>query len=199
VVRPKAPRDDDLLEVLEPLPLLVDGLWMPPVHVAGERRVLDIGAELRATIEAVRDVIAETPSARSLPPWTQPHSAPARRATSFPASFARMVPLRPSRLEGLPAWWRDHARGERVEVASRLVLEEPRREPLGLWRIRASLRSPWRPRSIPVELWLWPRLNAWTKLVLEPHRDVHVGRRYFSSGQRVLDVLCSRLIRELDG
>jgi hypothetical protein len=35
-------------------------------------------------------------------------------------------------------------------------------------------------------------------LELEPKQHMRVGRRYFSSGQRVLDVLCSRLIRELD-
>ena len=71
-------------------------------------------------------------------------------------------------------------------------------EPLGLWRMDGSLRSPWRVRSIPVELSLWPRLGAWTKLALEPQRDVHVGRRYFSTGQRVLDAFCGRMIRELD-
>jgi len=47
-------------------------------------------------------------------------------------------------------------------------------------------------------LWLWPRLDVWTMLELEPKQHVRVGHRYFSSGQRVLDVLCSRLIRELD-
>jgi hypothetical protein len=35
-------------------------------------------------------------------------------------------------------------------------------------------------------------------LELEPTRDVRPGRRYFASGQRVLDLLCTRLIRELD-
>jgi hypothetical protein len=197
-VRLKAPQNDDLLEVLEQLPLLVGGVWVPPMHAARERRVVDVGAEVRATIEAVRAVIAETPSVRSLPPWScaRPY-VPALRATSFPSTFARMVALHPARLEALPAWWRDHKRGECVEIASRLLLEEPRQERLGLWRICGSLRSPWRMRSIPVELWLWPRLNAWTKLALEPHRDVHVGRRYFSTGQRVLDELCGRLINEL--
>lgn len=198
-MRLKAPQDDGLLEVLEPLPLLVDGVWVPPVHAAARHPVVDIGVQVRATIEAVRAVIAETPSVRSRPPWWYERPfAPALRATSFPATFARMVALHPSRLEALPAWWRGNARGECVEIASRLLLEEPRHERLGLWRICGSLRSPWRMRSIPVELWLWPRLGTWTKLALEPHRDVHVGRRYFSTGQRVLDVLCSRLIRELD-
>jgi hypothetical protein len=109
-----------------------------------------------------------------------------------------MVALHPARLDSLPAWWRRNARGERVDIASRLHLEEPHREPLGLWRMDGSLRSPWRLRSLAVELWMWPHLGEWTQLALEPQRDVHVGRRYFSNGQRTLDVLCSRLIRELD-
>jgi hypothetical protein len=109
-----------------------------------------------------------------------------------------MVALHPARLDSLPAWWRRRARGERVEIASRLRLEEPQPETLGSWRIGGSLRSPRRRRWIPIDLWLWPRLDVWTMLDLEPKQDVHAGRRYFSSGQRVLDELCSRLIRELD-
>jgi hypothetical protein len=109
-----------------------------------------------------------------------------------------MVALHPARLDSLPAWWHQHARGERAEIASRLLLEKPRPETLGAWLIGGSMRSPGRRRSIAIDLWLWPRLDVWTMLELEPKRDVHVGHRYFSSGQQVLDVLCSRLIRELD-
>jgi hypothetical protein len=47
-------------------------------------------------------------------------------------------------------------------------------------------------------LWLWPHLDAWTMLELDPKHDLRAGRRYFAQGQRVLDALCSRLIRELD-
>ena len=127
--------------------------------------------------------------------------ATARGDTSPDELYRRVQPhgrAHPARLEALPAWWHRHARGESVEFASRLRIEEPRYEPLGVWRMGGSLRSPWRLRSIPVELWLWPHLDAWTKLALEPQRDVHVGHRYFSAGQRVLDALCSRLMRELD-
>ena len=89
------------------------------------------------------------------------------------------------------------ARDERVEVAHRLFLERPRRDRADTWRMRGSLRSPWRPRSIPLELLLWPRFETWTKLSAEPQRGVHVGRRYFANGHQVLDALCAELIHEL--
>jgi hypothetical protein len=199
-VRPTSPHDDDPLQVLEPLPLLVDGVWMAPVNAPDERRgVVGVGAQVYATIEAVRGAVSETLIVRGLSPWCYERQLAATlRQTSYIAAFSRMVALHPARLEALPAWWNRYARGECVEIASRLRIEEPRYEPLGVWRMCGSLRSPWRLRSIPVELWLWPHLDAWTKLALEPQRDVHVGHRYFSAGQRVLDVLCSRLMRELD-
>ncbi|MCU1465007.1 MAG: hypothetical protein JWM72_935 [Actinomycetia bacterium] len=165
----------------------------------GERRVADVRAPVNATEEALYGATAENPSVGTLPPWNnEPRLAPTVHTTSFLGTFTRMVALAPARLDSLPDWWRQHARGERAEIASRLLLEEPRPEPLRLWRIGGSLRSPGRRRSIPIDLWLWPRLDAWTMLELAPKQDVHVGHRYFSSGQRVLDVLCSRLIRELD-
>ena len=143
--------------------------------------------------------LGENPSVRTLPPWNyEPAFTPALHQTSFLGAFTRMVALHPARLDSLPAWWRQHAHGERTAIASRLLLEEPRSEGPGLWRIAGSLRSPGRRRSIPIDLWLWPRLDVWTMLELEPKQPVRVGHRYFSSGQRVLDVLCGRLIRELD-
>ena len=59
------------------------------------------------------------------------------------------------------------------------------------------LRSPWLQRRIPVELLLWPRLGAWTKVCLEPQRRVRLGRRYFSNGHRAIDALTARLNTEL--
>jgi hypothetical protein len=109
-----------------------------------------------------------------------------------------MIALEPVRLGSLPGWWREQQRGGHVEIGSRLLLDEPRAELLGVWRISGSLRSAGSRRRIPVELSLWPHLDAWTMLELEPKHDVRAGRRYFSRGQRVLDVLCSRLIHELD-
>jgi hypothetical protein len=108
-----------------------------------------------------------------------------------------MIALDPTLLDVLPAWWRAHARDGRVEIARRLFIEQPQRGHADTWRMRGSLRSPWLARSIPVQLSLWPRLDAWTRLSLEPQRGVHVGRRYFRSGQRVLDTFCARLIDEL--
>ena len=77
------------------------------------------------------------------------------------------------------------------------MLEAPRRDPAGVWRVRGRLRNPTRTRWIPVELLLWPRLDAWTKLSVEPQRGVRVGRRYFANGHRALDMLCAELVRDL--
>jgi hypothetical protein len=141
----------------------------------------------------------ESQSVRTLPPWRyEPVRAPAGRRAGALGEFTRMFALEPARLGSLPAWWREQERDGYVEIGSRLLIGEPRAELLGVWRIGGSLRSPRGRRLIPVELWLWPHLDAWTMLELEPKRDVHPSRRYFSRGQRVLDVLCNRLIRELD-
>jgi hypothetical protein len=48
-----------------------------------------------------------------------------------------------------------------------------------------------------VELQLWPRLGAWTKVSMQPQRRVHVGRRYFRLGHWALDGLIERLEQEL--
>jgi hypothetical protein len=105
--------------------------------------------------------------------------------------------LHPSQLEHLGDWFETNAYDGEMRIVRRLVLRRPRIDRAGTWRMPGELRSPWRARSIPIELVLWPRLDAWTRLSLEPQRGVHVGRRYFRSGHRVLDVLCGRLIREL--
>jgi hypothetical protein len=59
------------------------------------------------------------------------------------------------------------------------------------------LGSPWLRRPIRVELQLWPRLGAWTKVSMQPQRRVRVGRRYFRLGHRTLDRLVERLEQEL--
>ena len=110
-----------------------------------------------------------------------------------------MIPLPGRGLEALGEWWRRRARNDRVEVGRRLMLEAPRRDPAGVWRVRGRLRNPTRTRWIPVELLLWPRLDAWTKLSVEPQRGVRVGRRYFANGHRALDALCGELVRDLPG
>jgi hypothetical protein len=105
-----------------------------------------------------------------------------------------MIALEPQRLDSLPQWWTHHARDGRVEITRRLSFEQPRSVTNGEWRARGRLRSPWLLRSIPVELVMWKHLDAWTRLMLEPQRSVHVGRRYFRRGHRVLDELTRQLL-----
>jgi hypothetical protein len=121
--------------------------------------------------------------------------APARSRT--PATFTRLTTLHPARLAGLPEWWRRQGRDARTQAARRLVLDTPECEGSGTWLMRGSLRSAWLGRRIPVELQLWPRFGAWTKVSLQPRRRVHVGWRYFRNGHRALDELAARLNSEL--
>ena len=158
-------------DVLEPLPVYEDGVPVPPTPIS------------------------------TLPPWSiadelRPRADPSLR---FSATFTRMTTLNPALLADLPNWWSRQADNARVRVSRRLLLEAPRFEPSGTWRLRGWLRSPWLRRWIPVELQLWPRLGAWTKLSLEPRRFVRPGHRYFNNGHRTLDDLTSRLTSELNG
>ena len=153
--------DDDLLQVLEPLPLLVDGVWVAPVLPAATTASSASEHRYTGPSRAVRGALAETLFVRGVSPWCYERQLAATlRQTSYLAAFSRMVALHPARLEALPAWWRRYARGERVDIASRLLLEEPRHESNGSWRVCGSFCIPWRPRSLPVELWLWPHLDA---------------------------------------
>jgi len=120
--------------------------------------------------------------------------APPRRSS---ATFTRLTTLHPALLARLPDWWCTRARDARVRATRRLDLEAPRRDPSGTWRMDGRLRSPWLGRPIGVELQLWPRLGEWTKVSMQPRRRVHVGRRYFRIGHRVLDSLTDRLDAEL--
>jgi hypothetical protein len=108
-----------------------------------------------------------------------------------------MIALRAGLLDYLPEWWRQRARNERVAIERRLFLEQPERSRTDTWRMSGSLRRPRHPRSIPFELLLWPRFDAWTKLSLEPQRGVRVGCRYFANGHHALDALSAELIRGL--
>jgi hypothetical protein len=123
-------------------------------------------------------------------------SAPSpQRQTS--ATFTRLTALHPALLARLPDWWCARARGARVRATRHLNLDAPQRERSGTWRMCGSLRSPWLRRNIDIELQLWPRLGAWTKVSLQPQRRVHIGRRYFRTGHRALDALTERLDEEL--
>lgn len=193
-MRANTPDDDQL----EALPVFVDGVEIAPEPTASDDVVYVPNAH--EVSEALRATIAEAPVVLALPPWSYAEgrpNPPAPHAATFLTGFSRMIPLPATSLDALGRWWRERARHDRVEVARRLVLEEPRRGQAGVWRISGRLRSPARARWIPVELLLWPRFDLWTRLSVEPQRGVHVGRRYFRSGHRTLDALCNELVHDL--
>ena len=151
---------------------------------------------------AYDDDALETLPVESLPPdeWTAGRVVVApspRRQRLSSATFTRLTTLPPAILDELPAWWRTRARGARVHATRRLDLDAPQRDRSGTWRMYGCLRSPWLRRPIGVELQLWPRLGAWTKVSMQPQRRVRVGRRYFRLGHRALDALTERLGSEL--
>jgi len=113
------------------------------------------------------------------------------------ATFTRLTTLNPALLAGLPEWWCARMRGARVRATRRLELDPPLCDRSGTWRMYGYLRSPRLRRPIGVELQLWPRLGAWTKVTMQPQRRVRVGRRYFRAGHRALDALTERLETEL--
>jgi hypothetical protein len=197
-VRTQAPDDDDLLE---PLPIYVDGLAIAPVCGWRGSRSTAESRPSEVFVDATPAAIAPVPAVHRVPAGAAPlyRCEPAGRAVSFTGAFRRMIALRAGVLDSLPDWWRQRADNERVEIARRLFLDEPQRFRAGTWRMRGSLRSPGRPRAIPIELLLWPHLEAWTKLALEPQRGVPVGRHYFANGHRILDALCAELVEELTG
>jgi hypothetical protein len=183
---------------LEPLPVVVDGIEFAPVAVDAPAE--PARASLRAVAGGVTATLADAPRVRAMTPWSSAPPPPPVAPTHYIAAFSRMIALHPEQLAALPDWWQQNRDGSdpaRVVIARRLAIESPRRDAGGTWRLRGRLRSPWRARSIPVELLMWPRLDAWTRMSLEPRRGIHVGRLYFSSGHRVLDLLSERLIREL--
>jgi hypothetical protein len=163
------------------------------------RRVPDSCADDVLEPLPVNDEGVPVPPAPVAGDWLRELSAPANAGRRYSSAFIRTTALNPALLADLPNWWCRQADNARVRVSTRLLLEAPRFEPSGTWRLRGSLRSPWLRRWIPVELQLWPRLGAWTKLSLEPRRFVRPGRRYFNNGHRTLDDLTSRLTSELNG
>jgi hypothetical protein len=124
-----------------------------------------------------------------------PATAPLQRQSS--ATFTRLTTVNPALLAGLPDWWRARAHDDRVRATRRLELDPPKRDRSGTWRMFGRLRGPGLRRPIGVELQLWPRLGAWTKVTMQPQRRVRVGRRYFRAGHRALDALSERLESEL--
>jgi hypothetical protein len=185
-------------ELLEPLPVMVDGVTVAPVWA--HTRLTDVGPYTFEAVDEVCTRILETPGLAALAPWLGPRSpVPETRVPTPPTTFSRIFELHPARLELLAGWWDQHARNERVTIARRLSLCPPRRVADCAWTMRASLRGRWQMRPMPMELSLWRHLGGWTKLTLEPQRRVYVKAFYFDTGHRALDVLCDQLTRELAG
>jgi len=190
------PRYDE--ELLEPLPVIVDGVTVAPAESAPTQPLADVVPQAIEAIDAVCTRILEVRGLAVLAPWLGPQSsAPETPTPALPTTFGRIFELHSARLESLPGWWRRYAHSDRVTIARRLVLREPRRTDDGVWRMRASLRGPRPLRSLHMELSLWRHLDMWTKLTLEPRRRVYVKSFYFDAGHRALDVLCERLTHEL--
>ncbi len=187
--------DDD---VLEPLPVYEDGVPVPPAPVADGWRLAD---QFLSRREPTGATLAVETALRHWSPWSIADELrpPGDAGRPFSATFTRMTALNPALLADLPNWWSRCADDTHVRVTRRLVLEAPSFESSGTWRLRGLLRSPWLRRWIPVELQLWPRLGAWTKISLQPQRHVHLDRRYFNNGHRSLDALTARLTEELHG
>jgi hypothetical protein len=192
-MRKKTPRDD---EILEPLAVWNDGVAVEPA-MSSHGPSID-RAFVRDCVDAARDVLAERGEARTQPPWVAIEQLPIARTARPQSTFSRMIPVRPSQLGSLPEWWRRNTSRDSVRVTRRLSLGQPRLVNCGVWRTEGRLRSPWLLRAIPIDLLLWPYLDSWTKLVLEPQRPTHVGRRYFRRGHEVLDTLSTRLMNELE-
>jgi hypothetical protein len=186
--------DDD---VLEPLPVYEDGVPVPPAPVGAQRRLAHLLRPRREPAAASATLPLPVAIRREWDWSISEELRPVVEGQTFSATFTRLTELHPALLADLPNWWRRRADDARVRVTRQLVLEAPRFESSGTWRLRGSLRSPWLRRRIPVELQLWPRLGSWTKVSLEPQRRVRLGRRYFDNGHRALDTLTTRLHTEL--
>lgn len=190
------PACDD--ELLEPLPVVVDGVSVAPEWADHSRALADVVPHAFEVIDSVCTRIVDTPGLAGLSPWLGPQSLGAEtRAPIAPTTFSRIFELRAAQLESLPEWWRRHSCNERVVIARRLSLRAPRLTDTGVWSMPAALRDPLHVKPIRMELSLWRHLGGWTKLVLEPTRRVHRKTLYFEAGHRVLDALCNCLLHEL--
>jgi hypothetical protein len=193
-MRRKTSSNDDLLE---PLSVWDDGVAVEPAMASDDPSV--DRALVRDCVDAVLTVLGERADTRAQPPWTSLQAPPrVVRSTTSQSTFSRMICVGRSQLGSLPDWWRRNTAGGRVRVTRRLSLGEPRLTTSGVWLTPGRLRSRWLLRAIPVELLLWPHLDSWTKVLLEPQRPTHVGRRYFRRGHEVLDALGARLVNELE-
>ena len=172
--------EDALLEndVLEPLPVVVDGVTRDPVPVeldAVAALVPDSSA-INERCELVGTRIVEAPGWRVLTPWVYPPPVVPFVRLTAPDTFSRMIAIDPSYLMALPAWWRRRVRGDRYEPVRNFSLFEPRGAS-GVWTARVSLRWRLHRRSLPMELTLWPHFEGWSRLQCATvAADAPVGR-----------------------
>jgi len=186
-VRTKAAFD----EILEPLPVYADdaGVIDPePVDVLH--------------LPDVRKLARDVGEISALAPWTHPDSRPEpprapARSQRLSTTFVRMVELDASRLRALPEWWRERAGAEPLRPTRRLSLDVPQPTPGSSWRGNGALRPLLHATTVPVVLTLWPHINGWTRLTLDPQRRVAASALYFNPGHRALDIFIDWLTTEL--
>jgi hypothetical protein len=138
----------------------------------------------------------------ALAPWTHPDPRPeppraSVRSQRLSTTFVRMIELDATRLRSLPDWWHNRAGAEPLRPTRRLSLDPPELTPGDCWRGHGALRPLLHATSIPVVLTLWPHIDGWTRLTLDPQRRVSAGALYFNPGHRALDVLTDWLVNEL--
>jgi len=124
------------------------------------------------------------------PRWTQAR----RRATqllprphSTLLAFSRLTDVPGGLLgETLDGWWQATSSDGVAGVDSRLVLLQPVCRG-GQWSIQGSMRihAPW--RWLPVDMDLWPHLDCWTYLTMQPRFRTNPTRAYFRHGNRSVE------------
>jgi hypothetical protein len=187
-MRTKTPADDELLAAL---PIYVDDTLVDPAATDDDLHLPD-----------VRRLARELCDLPAVAPWTHPDPRPEpprspMRSQRLSSTFVRMVELDATRLRSLPDWWRKRARAERLRPTRRLSLDAPDPAPGNCWQARGELRPLLHAGAVPVTLTLWPHIEGWTKLTLDPLRRVHARSPYFEAGHSALDVLTCWLVHEL--
>lgn len=185
-------------EVLEPLPVEVDGVLIDPAYSANPQPRRDVVPHAVEAIDAVCTRILERRGLAGLAPWLgSPSSMTEARPPTPPTTFSRVVELDAANLAALPAWWRRQARRDRIAIARRLSLSAPQQAADGVWTMQATLRRSWALLPLRMELSMWRHMSGWTKLTLVPRRAVLIRGFYFENGHRALDVLCDLMLRDL--
>ena len=178
-------------EILEPLPVYADDVGMVNPEPVDTLHLPD-----------VRRLAREVGELPALAPWTHPDSRPepprgSVRSQRLSTTFVRMIEVDASRLRSLPEWWRTRAGGEPLRPTRRVSLDAPVLTPGNCWRGQGMLRPMLHATTVPVVLTLWPHIEGWTRLTLDPQRRVAASALYFNPGHRALDVFTHWLVTEL--